>query len=273
MWTTTSFFCCAFCLFCGARRRRCQALTPQAEVLGSACGRGAHLHRVAHINARSAQWEVLLDGRSHGEFPSEVDPSRAHLPRCAPRLTEGSVCRRHPQEGFAPILFTMRRSDATREPLWRPRSARDTDSKGARWRLEALTKGASAPLVHTLAARRKLVHADSHTTASSTRDLDTMTVARASRLVAIGRSEVKVNLASQDGSCEGRSAGRSDPARRGGSIGSSESGRAVWGADSGVRPRCRSWGARPRLESEFCCLCLSVRPDPTRPDPHRPENS
>ena len=31
--------------FCGARRRRCQALTPQAEVLGSGCGRGAHLHR------------------------------------------------------------------------------------------------------------------------------------------------------------------------------------------------------------------------------------
>ena len=169
MWTTTSFFCCAFCLFCGARRRRCQALTPQAEVLGSACGRGAHLHRVAHINARSAQWEVLLDGRSHGEFPSEVDPSRAHLPRCAPRLTEGSVCRRHPQEGFAPILFTMRRSDATREPLWRPRSARDTDGMGARWRFVALTKGASAPLVHTLAARRELVLADGHTTASTTR--------------------------------------------------------------------------------------------------------
>ena len=152
-----------------AGRRRCQALTPQAETLGSACGRGAHLHRVAHINARSAQWEVLLDGRSHGEFPSEVVPSRAHLPRCAPRLTEGSVCRRHPQEGFAPILFTMRRSDATREPLWRPRSARDTDGMGARWRLEALTKGASAPLVHTLAARRELVLADGHTTASTTR--------------------------------------------------------------------------------------------------------
>jgi len=39
--------------FCGARRRRCQALTPQAEVLGSGCGRTPHLHRVAHINARS----------------------------------------------------------------------------------------------------------------------------------------------------------------------------------------------------------------------------
>jgi len=144
-----------------------QAL-PSADAAGGGAW-GADLHRVAHINARSAQWEVLLDGRSHGEFPSELDPSRAHLPRSAPRLTEGSVCRRHPQEVFSPILRTMRRSDTTREPLWRPRSARDADGMGARWRLEALTKGASVPLMHTLAARRELVLADGHTTASTTR--------------------------------------------------------------------------------------------------------
>jgi len=70
---------------------------------------------------------------------------------------------------FSPIIRTMRRSDATREPLWQPRSARDTAAKGARWCLEALTKGASVPLVHTLAARRELVHADGPTAASSTR--------------------------------------------------------------------------------------------------------
>ena len=60
-----------------------------------------------------------LDGRSHGEFPSELDPSRAHPPRYAPRLTEGSVCRRQLQVSLAPLLRTMRRSYATREPLWR----------------------------------------------------------------------------------------------------------------------------------------------------------
>ena len=44
-----------------------QAL-PSADAAGGGAWnrlrRGAHLHRVAHINARSAQWEVLLDRRA-----------------------------------------------------------------------------------------------------------------------------------------------------------------------------------------------------------------
>ena len=75
----------------------------------------------------------------------------------------------------------MRRSDATREPLWRSRSARETDVKEARSRFEALKKGASAPPVHLLTARRKLVHAHDHTAASTTRGTDSAACCSPSR--------------------------------------------------------------------------------------------
>ena len=75
----------------------------------------------------------------------------------------------------------MRRSDATREPLWRSRSARETDGKGARSRFEALKKGAPAPPVHLLTARRKLVHAHGHAAASTTRGTDSAACCSPSR--------------------------------------------------------------------------------------------
>ena len=75
----------------------------------------------------------------------------------------------------------MRRSDATREPLWRSRSARETDGKGARSRFEALKKGAPAPPVHLLTARRKLVHAHAHAAASTTRGTDSAACCSPSR--------------------------------------------------------------------------------------------
>ena len=82
---------------------------------------------------------------------------------------------------LAPILRTMRRSDATREPLWRSRSARETDVKEARSRFEALRKGASAPPVLLLTARRKLVHAHAHAAASTTRGTDSAACCSPSR--------------------------------------------------------------------------------------------
>ena len=97
------------------------------------------------------------------------------------RRTETSVRRRHPQRYFSPILRTMRRSDATREPLWRSRSARETDVKEARSRFEALRKGASAPPVLLLTARRKLVHAHAHAAASTTRGTDSAACCSPSR--------------------------------------------------------------------------------------------
>ena len=75
----------------------------------------------------------------------------------------------------------MRRSDATREPLWRSRSARETGGKGDRSRFEALRKGASAPPVHLLTARRKLVHAHDHTVASTSRGTDSAACCSPSR--------------------------------------------------------------------------------------------
>lgn len=75
----------------------------------------------------------------------------------------------------------MRRSDATREPLWRSRSARETDVKEARSRFEALRKGASAPPVLLLTARRKLVHAHAHAAASTTRGTDSAACCSPSR--------------------------------------------------------------------------------------------
>ena len=75
----------------------------------------------------------------------------------------------------------MRRSAATREPLWRSQSARETDVKEARSRFEALRKGASTPPVHLLTARRKLVHAHGHAAASTTRGTDSAACCSPSR--------------------------------------------------------------------------------------------
>ena len=75
----------------------------------------------------------------------------------------------------------MRRSAATREPLWRSQSARETDVKEARSRFEALRKGASTPPVHLLTARRELVHAHGHAAASTTRGTDSAACCSPSR--------------------------------------------------------------------------------------------